>query len=133
MLILSPARADAGMHFCNKTSLTVNVAMATISVGDMSLDAHVWGWWQVQPGGCKTPIGADLDTSGDVSYYYYGYDASGGTWSDTSKHYSFCIDPNDAFDYNDSEDYHCASGQRRNFREILYANSRSDYTVNLTE
>ena len=42
-LVFHPAPARAGMHFCNKTSLTVNVAMATL---DYIADAHVWGWWQ---------------------------------------------------------------------------------------
>ena len=128
LVIFQPARADAGMHFCNKTSLTVNVAMATLEGFGL---ARVWGWWQVEPGGCKTPIGGDLDTTGYMDYYYYGYDSSGGTWSDSS-HYAFCIDPNYAFDYNDDQDNTCSTGTRRHFRHID-TSSETDYTVNLTE
>ncbi|HEX5275255.1 MAG TPA: DUF1036 domain-containing protein [Candidatus Rubrimentiphilum sp.] len=123
-LVFHPAPARAGMHFCNKTSLTVNVAMATI---DDIFDSHVWGWWQVEPGACKTPIAADLDTSGGTDYYYYAYDTSGGTWSGGTR---FCVDPNDAFDYNDDQDTTCASGTHHNFKTIN-TNSEGDFTVSL--
>ena len=124
-LLLHPASAKAGMHFCNKTNLTVNVAMATI---DDVFDSHVWGWWQVEPDACKTPIGADLDTTGGLDYYYYAYDTSGGTWTG-SVH--FCIDPNYAFDFNDAQDTNCATGTRKPFKSID-THSESDFTVNLT-
>jgi uncharacterized membrane protein len=127
-LVFHPALARAGMHFCNKTSNTVNVAMATL---DSVAYAHVWGWWQVEPSACKTAIGVDLDTTGDTDYYYYAYDTAGGTWSDSS-HYAFCIDSNYAFDYNDSQDNDCASGTRRHFK-IINTNSNSDFTVDLTD
>lgn len=127
-LIFLPARADAGMHFCNKTSITVNVAMATL---DWLSYARVWGWWQVEPSACKTPIGDALDTTGDIWYYYYAYDAAGGTWTDSSR-YAFCIDTKYAFDYDDAQDTHCSSGERRHFRRIDTGSS-SDYTVSLTE
>lgn len=125
-LFLHPAAAKAGMHFCNKTSHTVNVAMATI---DDFFDAHVWGWWQVEPDACRTPIGADLDTTGDLSYYYYAYDTSGGTW--TGK-VPFCIDPNDAFDYNDDQDAQCSTGTHKYFKSIE-THDNADFTVNLTD
>lgn len=73
-IVVHPAAARAGMHFCNKTSNTVNVAMATI---DDLFDSHVWGWWQIEPDACKTPIGADLDSSGGTDYYYYAYEYVG--------------------------------------------------------
>ena len=126
-LFLHPAPARAGMHFCNKTSNTVNVAMATL---DDSAEAHVWGWWQVEPDACKTPLSADLDTTGGLAYYYYAYDASGGTWSDSS-HYAFCIDPSYAFDYNDSQDTDCSTGARRHFK-IINTDDSADFTVSLT-
>lgn len=123
-LAFHPMPARAGMHFCNKTTETVNVAMAT----DTYFDYHVWGWWQVPPDGCKTPIGGDLDTTGDTDYYYYGYDSSGGTWTGGTR---FCIDPNYAFDFNDDQESACATGTHRQFRSIATGNS-SDFTVNLT-
>jgi uncharacterized membrane protein len=125
-LFLHPAAAKAGMHFCNKTSNTVNVAMATI---DDVFDSHVWGWWQITPGNCRTPIAADLDTTGSLSYYYYADDTAGGTWTGNTR---FCIDPNYAFDYNDDQDANCATGAHREFKSID-TNSDSDFTLNLTD
>lgn len=127
MLILSPARADAGMHFCNQTSKTVTVAVATVRP---HVVVHVWGWWQLQPGACKMPIGGDLDTSGDTHYHYYAFDTSGGSWSGSGAFF-YCVDPDDAFDFNDYQSYHCADSLRRNFR-FIETDSRTDFTVNLT-
>jgi uncharacterized membrane protein len=112
------------MHFCNKTTNTVNVAMAT----DTYFDYHVWGWWQMAPDACKTPIGAELDTTGDTDYYYFGYDASGGTWTGSTR---FCIDPNYALDFDDDQESACATGAHREFRSIN-THDESDFTVNLT-
>lgn len=126
-LFLHPAAAKAGMHFCNKTGQTVNVAVATLE--DIGFYAHVWGWWQVEPGACKTPIGADLDTTGYLDYYYYAYDTSGGTWTGDVR---FCIDPNYAFDYNDDQDTNCATGTHKMFKSIN-THANSDFTVNLTD
>jgi uncharacterized membrane protein len=125
-LFFHPAPAKAGMHFCNKTSLTVNVVMATDT--DFGFDSHVWGWWQVEPDGCKTPIGADLDTTGDTYYYYYAYDTNGGTWSGSDR---FCINPNYAFDFNDDQETACETGVHRNFKPIE-TDKAADFTVNLT-
>jgi uncharacterized membrane protein len=123
-LVFHPAPARAGMHFCNKTSLTTNVAMATI---DDIFDSHVWGWWQVEPGACKTPIGADLDTTGGMDYYYYAYDTSSGTWTGST---SFCINTSDAFDFNDDQDTQCATGEHRYFKTIN-THDEADFTVDL--
>jgi len=122
-LIFHPAVARAGMHICNRTSTTVNVAMATIE-GDTF--ARAWGWWRVAPGACTTPISGDLDR--DFDYFYYAHGSSGATWEGNVR---FCIDPLNAFDFNDDQDSNCYSGVRRNFRGINYG-GLSDYTVNLT-
>ena len=124
-LAFYPSPARAGMHFCNKTTITVNVAMGTI---DDVFDSHVWGWWQIEPDACKTPIGADLDTTGGMDYYYYAYDTSGGTWTGDTR---FCIDTNYAFDFNDKEDSDCATGAHRQFKTIN-THGESDFTVSLT-
>ncbi len=126
-LIFHPVPARAGMHFCNKTSNTVTVAMATLT-GDFFPDAHVWGWWQIAPDSCKTPIGADLNTTGDLSYYYYARDTAGGTWTGDAK---FCVDTVNAFDYNDKEDMDCTTGTNRSFKTIS-THDETDFTVNLT-
>ncbi len=124
-LVFHPTAARAGMHFCNKTSNTVSVAMATIS--DL-FESHVWGWWQIAPADCKTPIGADLDTTGDLDYYYYAYDTAGGSWTGDV---SFCINTATAFDFSDEQDADCATGTHRQFKSIN-TSDRTDYTLNLT-
>ena len=98
--------------------------MATV---DYFVLSHVWGWWQVEPDACRTPIGGNLDT--DLDYYYYAYDTSGGTWTGGVR---FCVDPNDAFDFNDEQDSNCATGTRRNFKSID-TRDNTDFTVTLTD
>ena len=122
-LVFHPAPARAGMHFCNKTANTVNVAMAT----DYLMYYHVWGWWQVGADSCRAVISADLDTTGDTSYYYYAYATAGGTWTGDS---SFCIDPNYAFDLNDEQEGACITGAHRDFKTIS-THDESDFTVSL--
>ena len=124
-LFFHPAPARAGMHFCNKTSSTVYLAMATL---DDIYDAHVWGWWTIVPGACKTPIGADLDTSGGLDYYYYAHDDAGDTWTGEDK---FCVDTVNAFDFDDRQESDCATGAHRYFKYIHTYGDR-DHTVDLT-
>jgi uncharacterized membrane protein len=123
-----PAPAIAGLHICNKTSLTVDVTVATMTGDCMFVDCseRVWGWWTLQPGDCKTPIGANLDLR-DTSYYYYAHDSAGGTWSGDV---SFCIDPQYAFDYGDSQADSCSESSKRKFRD-MHAD-RLDFTLDLT-
>jgi uncharacterized membrane protein len=127
---LCPVPAVAGLHICNKTDNKVYVAVATVS-GDCIVDYcdyGVKGWWTIEPQGCKTPIGAGLDASGDTDYYYYAEDSDGATWTGSL---TLCVDPHDAFDFNDSQEAACASGTHRRFKEISTDRS-TDYTLSLT-
>lgn len=130
VLFFRPAPAVAGLHVCNKTENKVYVSVATLW-GDCYMDwchERVQGWWNIDPGDCKTPIGASLDTSGDTDYYYYAEDSQGATWTGDL---SLCVDPNNAFDYGDSEADSCDSTHRR-FKPIRTGNY-SDYTLSLTD
>jgi uncharacterized membrane protein len=130
VLFFSPAPADAGLHVCNKTENKLFVSVATLW-GDCDLTwchEHVQGWWNIEPGDCKTPIGASLDTSGDTDYYYYAEDAQGGTWSGDL---TLCVDGQSAFDYGDSDVDSCESNTHRRFKPIRTENY-SDYTLSLT-
>jgi uncharacterized membrane protein len=124
-----PIPAMAGLHFCNKTSVKIYVAIATIN-GDCEYDACTFsshGWWTIDPDSCKMPIGASLDTTGDTEYYYYAQDANGQTWTGTT---SFCVDPDNAFDFNDAQA--SAGGcTSRKFQKLETA-TYSNYTFNLT-
>ena len=112
------------MHLCNKTSNTVWAAMAWVD--DDLEELRVWGWWTIEPGSCKTPIGADLDKY--VDYYYYAHDNAGNSWTGGTK---FCVDNANAFDFNDDQEYKCATDTRRYFKSINTGGS-ADYTLSLT-
>ncbi len=127
-LVFHPTPARAGMHFCNKTNVTVNVAMATLDDEGLG-DERAWGWWQIEPDGCKNPLYADLETDDSSrSYYYYAYDAAGDTWGGDIK---FCVDTTSAFDFNDAQEIRCDTGAHRGFKWInIHGNT--DWTVSLT-
>jgi uncharacterized membrane protein len=128
-LAFHPSPAMAGLHFCNKTNHSVSVAIGTLT-GDCQPDcfAHTKGWWNIAPGSCKTPIGASLDTSGDTLYYYYAEDAYGSTWTGS---FSLCIDPENSFDFDDTQNSSC-DGTHKSFRRLTIG-SKTDYTVSLTQ
>jgi uncharacterized membrane protein len=128
-LWLRPMPAIAALHVCNKTDHEIHVAVGTLS-GDCEKTAcveHSKGWWNIDPGSCKTPIGGSLDTSGDTFYYYYAEDSQGGTWTGS---YTFCVDPEYKFDYGDDANMQC-NGTHRSFRRVNNGSS-GEYTVSLT-
>ncbi len=129
-LWLRPAPAVAGLHICNKTENKLYVAVASLYGDCLFVDCseRVEGWWNIDPGDCKTPIGADLDTSGDTDYYYYAEDSQGGTWTGPMP---LCVDPQYAFDYNLREETACASGTKKNFKRIE-TEKYTNYTLSLT-
>ena len=51
-----PAAAQAELKFCNKTKDQVNVAVG-YKVGE---DWTSEGWWTIEPGSCKVPVGGVL-------------------------------------------------------------------------
>jgi uncharacterized membrane protein len=123
-LWLRPAPAVAGLHVCNKVDKAVYVAIGT---SDMISDESQ-GWWHIEPGECKTPIGAGLDTDGYTYYYLFAHsDDDTMIWSGAgSEHaYDFCTVA-DVFTIDD-----CAKGTQRSFRRID-TNDSADYTYDLT-
>lgn len=128
VLAFHPLPAGAALHVCNKTDHPIDVAVGTL-IGDCQPNcyAHTEGWWTLEPGACKVPIGGELDTSGDTIYYYYAQDSDGGTWTGT---FSLCVDPQRAFDYDDNQNANCA-GAHRSFRRINIGDN-PDFTVSLT-
>lgn len=130
LMILCGAKAQAGLHICNKTENKLYVAVAIMS-GDCYMDwcsERVQGWWNIEAGDCKTPIGENLDTSSDTDYYYYAEDSNGATWTGGL---SLCVDPQNAFDFKDREEEQCVSGTHKNFKKIE-TGSYTDYTLSLT-
>ena len=129
LVFFRPVPARANLQICNKTDYKVSVAVATLS-GDCYIDyctERIQGWWNIDAGDCKTPIGGDLDTSGDTDYYFYA-ESSNSTWTGSLP---LCIDPNYEFDYNQREDDACTSNTKKNFQRIKTENYRN-YTLSLT-
>jgi uncharacterized membrane protein len=91
---LRPAPALADFQICNESGEHVSVAIAYHDV-----DAGNWvsrGWWNLNDGECKTPVGGNLR---DEYYYLYG-DGDQHYWKGS---YSFCVDNSDAFTLNQAD------------------------------
>ena len=89
-----PATAMADFKICNQSSEKISVAIAY-----HDQDAGNWvsrGWWNVDPGECKTPLSGELR---DRYYYLYG-DGEQHYWSGE---HSFCVDNSDKFTLNEAD------------------------------
>ncbi|MEM7440525.1 MAG: DUF1036 domain-containing protein [Pseudomonadota bacterium] len=70
--VSAAAPAAANFAVCNETELRQSVAIAY-------KDGETWvseGWWNIEPGGCKTLLAGDLQNR----YYYYRAMVAGGTF-----------------------------------------------------
>jgi uncharacterized membrane protein len=91
---MRPAPAQAAFTVCNQSGERVSVAIAYHDA-----DADTWvsrGWWNLDNGECKTPVGGDLK---DEYYYLFG-NGDVHTW--TGSH-DFCVDDDNAFTLNDAD------------------------------
>lgn len=89
-----PAPAMAEFEVCNKSGEHISVAIAY-----HDQDAGNWvsrGWWNIDDGECKTPVGGDLK---DRYYYLYG-DGDEHFWKGSN---SFCVDNSNAFTLNEAD------------------------------
>jgi len=89
-----PSPAQASFQICNESGEHISVAIAYHNA-----DAGNWlsrGWWNLDNGECKTPVGGDLKNQ----YYYLYADGDQHYWSGS---HSFCVDDNNAFDLNDAD------------------------------
>jgi uncharacterized membrane protein len=94
LVALRPAPAKADFQICNQSGEHVSVAIAY-----HDKDSGNWvsrGWWNLDDGECKTPVGGDLK---DEYYYLYG-DGDQHYWKGT---YSFCVDNANAFTLNEAD------------------------------
>jgi uncharacterized membrane protein len=124
VLWLRPAPAQAALHICNKVQKPIYVAVGT---SDASNDQSQ-GWWLIQPGDCKTPLGGSLDTTGATNYYFWAHsDDNTMTWSGEGKEHEFFCTIDDPFTING-----CEQGTRRSFRRID-TQGYSDFTFSVTE
>jgi len=89
-----PTPALASFKICNSSGEHIAVAIAYHDA-----DAGNWvsrGWWNLDDGECKTPIGGDLK---DKYYYVYG-DGDSHVWKGE---HQFCVDNNNKFTLNESD------------------------------
>ncbi len=96
-LTSSPARAE--FQVCNQSGEHISVAIAYYDADNDSMVSE--GWWNMDSGDCRTPIGGDLK---DKLYYLYA-ESDEHTW--TGSH-SFCLNPEHRFtlfDVDNSCDY----------------------------
>ena len=91
---LHPAPAQANLNICNDSGEKIWVAIAY-----HDRDAGNWvsrGWWTIDSGECKTPLGGNLTNQ----YYYLFGDGDQHYWSGN---HSFCVDSNNAFSLNQAD------------------------------
>ncbi len=89
-LAARPADARGSFRVCNKTTVSVSLAVACYS-----FDADFFvsqGWWNLKPGAC---VAVFPDNSEDAHRYYYA-ESSSGVWGDANG-LSVCIDPQHRF------------------------------------
>ena len=114
--------ALAGLDFCNKADVRHSFAVAWKD-GD---DWRVEGWWNIDPGACKTVIGGDLK----VRYYYFRATASGRTFDGD---YTFCTEAS-AFTIVGEQSNCAARGYDSGaFRAIDTGKTATSFTLNLVE
>ncbi|MDE4131924.1 DUF1036 domain-containing protein [Phaeobacter sp. QD34_3] len=80
LLACTATPALAGLEICNDADKSLSVAIGYA-------DGKTWvskGWWNIDPGACKTPLSGDLKNR----YYYYRANASGSPFA--SGDYTFC-------------------------------------------
>lgn len=111
--LLCSARASAGLHFCNKTDKTVDIAIGIESDCFLGECYRSEGWWKAEPGECQTAVSADLNPGVDT-YFYYASSAD-IVWSGDK---DFCVDRANPFDFNTLQNENCATGDHRKFRRI---------------
>jgi len=89
-----PAPALADFEVCNQSGEHISVAIAY-----HDKDAGNWvarGWWNLDDGECKTPVGGDLSDR----YYYLYADGDQHTWTGSNQ---FCVDNEHAFTLNEAD------------------------------
>lgn len=107
MLGLGAQQAAAGLQLCNGTDTRQSVAIGYKS-GDIWVSE---GWWNIEPGGCVTPVSGDLQ----LRYYYFRAEAKGHDFLDED--YAFCTQ-SAAFTIEGDENCAARGYEQKMFRQI---------------
>jgi uncharacterized membrane protein len=121
-----PRPATASLRFCNKTQNKVFVAIVYAEDYLFDINAHVEGWWSIEPGACATAISDPL--SDGKLYYYYAEDEGSGKWSGDIM---YCVSKRKFAFHGDQADS-CSESEMRGFRSLNIGNS-TNYTMDLTD
>ena len=117
----STGQARAGLKICNKAEVLHSLAVAY-------KDGENWkssGWWNIDPGECKTVIGGDLTQR----FYYYRATATGRTFA--GGNYVFCTQK-DVFTIVGEQGNCAARGYDDNeFRKLDTGKKAKEFTLNL--
>lgn len=121
-LIGMSGAAQASLEICNDTT-----ALQSVSVGYEAPDGWTSeGWWNVDPGECKTVVGGDLKDR----YYYMRAEVKGGDFEGDG--FYFCTSPKEFKIVGDTEcdarDY-----DREDFIEIDAGEGSANYTYRMTD
>lgn len=121
--LLAPQTALAEFKFCNDANEKIWTAIAHNEGGEWKSE----GWWSMEPGECKRPIGADLTNR---IYYFY---AEGTDLDFIEGDYAFCTDRNDAFDIigNDIQDNCADNGYTKTLFHGVELTDESEVLVTL--
>jgi uncharacterized membrane protein len=117
-LLLQPAAASAELKFCNQTEVRHSVGVGYKTDAGWTSS----GWWNVDPGQCKTPLTGDLE----YQVYYYLAEANGRVFADEG--YTFCT-RSTAFDITGDADCEARGYDLSRFRSIDTGDTDVDFTV----
>jgi uncharacterized membrane protein len=101
-----PSAARAELKFCNQTNEQVSVAIGYKAGEEWTSE----GWWTIDPGQCKVPVGGVLKNR----YYYYYADSDSNKWDGD---FIFCTQDN-KFTIQGDKDCKSRGYSPEGFREL---------------
>ncbi|NOX74804.1 MAG: DUF1036 domain-containing protein [Alphaproteobacteria bacterium] len=120
VLVMVGGTAQAGLSICNKADVQHSFAVA-FKDGESYVSK---GWWNIDPGACKTVIGGDLTRR----YYYFRAIATGRDF--TGAEYAFCT-VQASFDIVGDENCQSRGYDKSLFKKLDTGKSAKDFTLNL--
>lgn len=117
---LCPAAAFADVEFCNSTDAVVSVAIGYKGDADWVSE----GWWNVDPGDCRTVLPGNTPKS----HYYYRVES--GAYTFEHETYMFCTS-DDVFTIVGDTNCESRGYDREGFNEIAME-GRPGFTIDIT-
>ncbi|MCF4098461.1 DUF1036 domain-containing protein [Maritalea mediterranea] len=121
-LTLLATPALAGLEICNNAAERLSLAIGYSSDGGWVSE----GWWNIDPGACKTTISGDLKNR----YYYYRANMSGDPFA--TGDYSFCT-TKEAFTIKGDENCVDRGYDAMGFRKLDTGETATHFTLTLND